>query len=375
MSESHDLEPLRGFDDYRVRIGDEMRGRRATLGKSLLDVARELNIRAVLIDAIERADPETFEIQWVIPGHVRTYAKFLGMDPDETYRLFCRESGFVARPADVSGRPRRPEGRGLFKRIRKNRARRLSAKPAKSRPQKPREPLFDKQSMQTVTSSLFVLGLIAGIGYVGWTVYDEIDSIVQADAGEYPAPIEANDMYASVTSAAPDDRFTFRRDADLGSVTVKRTMGEIRPGEFGVYSEDSALTALVAPEPAAPVKEPVVETVAAVDRNQVILVPTRAAWMRLTKQDGTVIREETLAAGTELQVPESDEPLRLRAGNSGSVYFIVGGEVYGPAGTGTSVAKNVNLAAAAIRDRFDRVITDSVPREILDLGRFTQAVE
>ncbi len=374
-SESHDLEPLCGFDDYRMRIGDEMRGKRATLGKSLLDVARDLNIRAVLIDAIERADPATFEIQWVIPGYVRTYAKYLGMDPAETYRLFCLESGYVAKPADVSGRPRRPAGSGLFKKLASKKPPRRRVKPAKPRPSKPRDPLFDKQTMQTVASSVFVLGLITGIGYVGWTVYDEIDGIVQADAGEYPAAIETDETYASFTNAVPDGRFASRRDAAVASVTAKRTMGEIRPGEFGVYSESAELTAAVAPAPAAPVEEPIVETVAAVDRNEVVLFPTRAAWMRMTKPDGTVIREETIAAGTELLVPESDEPLRLRAGNSGSVYFIVGGEVYGPAGTGTSVAKDVNLAAAAIRDRFDRVETGSVPREILDLGRFAQAVE
>ena len=374
-SESHDHEPLRGFDDYRICIGDEMRGKRATLGKSLLDVARDLNVRAVLIDAIERADPASFEIQWVIPGHVRTYAKYLGMDPAETYRLFCLESGYVAKPADVSGRSRKSAGGGLFKKFARKKPPRLRVKPANPRPSKPREPLFDKQTTQTLTSSVFVLGLIAGIGYVGWTVYHEIDGIVQAGAGEYPTAIETDETYVSFTNVAPDGGFASRRDAALASVTANRTMGEIRPGEYGVYSENAERAAAVTPEPAAPVRKPIVETVASSDRNDVILFPTRAAWMRMTKPDGTVIREETFAAGTELPVPESDEPLRLRVGNSGSVYFIVGGEIYGPAGTGTSVAKEVSLQAAAIRDRFDRVEGNSVPRELLDPGRFAQAVE
>ena len=34
----------KGFDAYDLRLGDLMRGERATLGKSLLDVQRELKI-------------------------------------------------------------------------------------------------------------------------------------------------------------------------------------------------------------------------------------------------------------------------------------------------------------------------------------------
>ena len=42
----------RGFDDYALRLGDIMRGERATLGKSLLDIQRELKIKAAYIAAI-----------------------------------------------------------------------------------------------------------------------------------------------------------------------------------------------------------------------------------------------------------------------------------------------------------------------------------
>lgn len=45
-----------GFDDPDIRLGDLMRGERATLGKSLLDVQRELRIRASYVAAIENCD-------------------------------------------------------------------------------------------------------------------------------------------------------------------------------------------------------------------------------------------------------------------------------------------------------------------------------
>jgi hypothetical protein len=51
---------LMGFDDFDVRLGDLMRGERATLGKSLLDVQRDLKIKASYIAAIENADVSAF---------------------------------------------------------------------------------------------------------------------------------------------------------------------------------------------------------------------------------------------------------------------------------------------------------------------------
>jgi len=57
---SENVEP-RWFDDFQLRLGDIMRGERATMGKSLLDVQRELRIKASYIAAIENADPDAFD--------------------------------------------------------------------------------------------------------------------------------------------------------------------------------------------------------------------------------------------------------------------------------------------------------------------------
>ena len=84
----------KGFDDYDLRLGDMMRGERATLGKSLLDVQRELRIRASYISAIENSDPSAFETPGFIAGYVRSYARYLNMDPDTAFQGFCAESGF-----------------------------------------------------------------------------------------------------------------------------------------------------------------------------------------------------------------------------------------------------------------------------------------
>ena len=83
-----------GFDSFELRLGDVMRGERATLGKSLLDVQRELKIKATYISAIENADVTAFETPGFISGYVRSYARYLGLDPEWAFKVFCRESGF-----------------------------------------------------------------------------------------------------------------------------------------------------------------------------------------------------------------------------------------------------------------------------------------
>ena len=58
-----------------------MRGERATLGRTLLDVQRDLRIKAAYIAAIENADPAVFPNPSFIPGYVRSYARYLGPGP------------------------------------------------------------------------------------------------------------------------------------------------------------------------------------------------------------------------------------------------------------------------------------------------------
>ena len=89
-----EVDKPKGFDDFDMRLGDLMRGERATLGKSLLDVQRDLKIKASYIAAIENADVTAFETQGFVAGYVRSYARYLGMEPDATFARFCREANF-----------------------------------------------------------------------------------------------------------------------------------------------------------------------------------------------------------------------------------------------------------------------------------------
>ena len=84
----------KGFDDFDLKLGDTLRGERATLGKSVVEVQNELKIKASYISAIENCDPMAFDTPGFVAGYVRSYARYLGLDPDEVYKKFCEESGF-----------------------------------------------------------------------------------------------------------------------------------------------------------------------------------------------------------------------------------------------------------------------------------------
>lgn len=356
----------RSFDDFELRLGDLMRGERATLGKSLLDVQRDLKIKASYVAAIENCDVSCFESPGFVPGYVRSYARYLGLDPDQTFARFCAESGFVpahglpmaggrAMPppparslagerADPFGNPRAPfvpRGEGWLSRV---------------------EP--------GALGSLAVLALlIAGIGYGGWSVLQEVQRVQVAPVDQAPGVIADLDPLAGVTpvapvpeaaaglaSVAPDAVDRLYRPAALDApVLVARDgpIAAIDPRSFGALAdedgqdEEGAAIAEATAEPAdTPVK--VVED----QPPQVEIVAVRPAWVRVQSADGTVLLEKILDAGERYAVPQTELAARLRAGNSGAVYFVVNGEVRGPAAPGAQVVRNVDLSAEALAAAF-----------------------
>jgi hypothetical protein len=78
------------------------------------------------------------------------------------------------------------------------------------------------------------------------------------------------------------------------------------------------------------------------------IVAVRPAWVRVQAADGTILFEKILDAGERYQVPLSEAPPVLRAGNSGAVYFVLDGAVHGPASTSRQVVRNVVLSPEAL---------------------------
>ncbi len=360
----------KGFDAFQLRLGDMMRGERATLGKSLLDVQRELKIKAAYIAAIENADPTAFDTPGFIAGYVRSYARYLNMDPDWAFDTFCRESGFATAhgmsAAASSVKPTREErlaASGLGKDIFASSA--TPFIPASDR-------FFSGIEPRAIGSIMVLVALISGLGYGGWTVLQEVQKVQFAPIDQAPTVVAEVDPLAGATRAdtsAENDLSAFvapspealdrlyrpqaldvpvlvARDGPIATLTPAAPAIEVNAVQDAVIAA-SGQTVMGQPVIGPVLQSPAVQ-VTADPIPGVQLVAVRPAWVRVRGADGSVIYEGILNAGDTYAVPSTEEPPTLRIGESGAVYFAVNGVHYGPVGPTGAVTSNVALSAASL---------------------------
>ncbi|MDP2737399.1 MAG: DUF4115 domain-containing protein [Pseudorhodobacter sp.] len=354
-----DVDKPKGFDDFELRLGDVMRGERATLGKSLLDVQRELKIKATYIAAIENCDVSVFETQGFVAGYVRSYARYLGMDPDWAFQRFCAEANFVvahgmsAAASSAAISAVRSRGGNEF--------RDPLANPKASFV--PRGPGFMTHVEPGAIGSLLVLVVLIGaLGYGGWSVLQEVQRVQLAPIDQAPAVVAELDPLGNVQGVAPLVRSAPAGDAVVEAVpAASDAMDRLyRPQALDVpvmVARDGPIAAIdpgrtavpgdAATDPVQLAAERAVQVVAA-EAPAVELLAVRPSWVRVSAADGTVLFEKILDAGERYTVPQMEQAALLRAGNSGSVYFAVNGQTYGPAAPGAQVVKGVALSPEAL---------------------------
>ena len=352
---------IRGFDSFELRLGDVMRGERATLGKSLIDVQRELKIKATYIAAIENADASAFDTPGFIAGYVRSYARYLGLDPEWAWEGFCREAGFE-QPHGLSAGARAP------KPAKKTGLEALGDPNASFVPRA--EGPFDHVELRQVGSLAVLLALIGGVGYGAWAVLQEVQRVDLAPVDRAPGVVAELDPLpstagpavpenglsgASAGLAAPPDALDrlYRPPALDVPVLVARDgpIAAVEPGSVGALAE-APLERLAAAEAEPEAAEPGAPQVLAESAPEVQILAVRPAWVRVSAADGTVLLEKILEPGERWAVPATEEPPVLRAGNSGAVYFAVNGETYGPAAPGAQVVREVPLAALSLTEAY-----------------------
>lgn len=363
-----DIEKPKGFDDYDLRLGDLMRGERATLGKSLLDVQRELKVKAAYVAAIENADVSAFETQGFVAGYVRSYARYLGMDPDWAFARFCKEANFQV----AHGMSAAASSSGMTA--------------ARTRhTQEFRDPLANpnatfvprSQSMfahvepGAVGSVLVLVALIGAIGYGGWSVLQEVQRVQLAPVDQAPIVQAEIDPLGNVSGAAP----LVRSAPDAAQVAANDPVQQAegmdrlyrpqaldvpvmasRDGPIaGISTRNAVAEAAVGNAITNAVAEAIADEgirVVADAKPGVELLAVRPSWVRVQAADGTVLFEKVLDAGERWSVPTLEEAPVLRSGNSGSVYFAVNGQTYGPAAPGPQVVKNVALSPEALTKKY-----------------------
>ncbi len=73
-------------------LGDEFRAAREARGLSLSDVAEQIHIRSVYLAQIERENWSAIGAPVYVRGFLRTYARFLGLDPERAVGQFNESS-------------------------------------------------------------------------------------------------------------------------------------------------------------------------------------------------------------------------------------------------------------------------------------------
>ena len=127
---------------------------------------------------------------------MRSYARYLGLDPDEVFHRFCQESGFVRQPAAR----RRPEAAGAARR---------RPLPGGFRPDFPLARLqragCREIPLSAIGSVLVLVALLVGLGYGGWTVLQNIQRVQFAPVEELPLAVAEVDPLAAPEAPALDE--------------------------------------------------------------------------------------------------------------------------------------------------------------------------
>jgi len=85
-------------------LGEEFRAAREARGLSLSDVSEQIHIRSVYLQALENEDWSAIGAPVYTRGFIRTYARFLGLDPESAVQRFS-ETGSGAAPAAPPSAP------------------------------------------------------------------------------------------------------------------------------------------------------------------------------------------------------------------------------------------------------------------------------
>lgn len=387
------------FDDYDLRLGDLLRGERATLGKSLLDVQRELRIKASYIAAIENCDPSAFDTPGFIAGYVRSYARYLGMDPEEAFLAFCAESGFSTAhgmsakassirksdaPAQVS-RARDPLAEPV-----------MPFAPAS-------ESLFSRVEPGAIGSTLVLLALIGGIGFGGWSVLQEVQRVQLAPVDQ--TPVVLSDLDPLDAARAPDvltgpaetetaaagpftpptseafDRLYRPQALDLPVLVARDApISTLDPESVGAFAQASR-PSLPQVQDSTLAAEALVAGLGRASTGPVAqgvtVIAARPAWVEISDSDGTVLLSRILNGGETYTVPANADAAQIDIGESGAVYFAVNGAVLGPAGPRGSVTSDLPLNAAGLASLFepaDRTADKGLATVLAELGVGSGAV-
>ena len=233
-------------------------------------------------------------------------------------------------------------------------------------------PWYGRLDPGALGSASVMIALIMGLGYGGWSVLQELQRVNVVPVEATPSLIAQIDpldgALTRIESNTPAEATTPSMDAldrlyrpqalDVPVMTPRDgPIAGINPDSLGPIIATTAPNLGV---PSLSAGQPITTPQALPGQVQVVadaapgvsLLAVSPAWVRVRASDGTVLLEKIMEAGERYVLPATEEPPVLRAGASGSVFFVIDGQAFGPAGAPGSVANNITLGVEQLRERY-----------------------
>lgn len=292
------------------RAGADLRAARERLGWPIEDVSAALRIRLPHLEALEEGRIDLLPGNAYAVGFLRTYARALGLDPDEIVRRFKAEASEVNRRTELIFPAPMPQ-RGV---------------PA---------------------GAVILLGVVLAIGaYAGWYRLSGEGRL----APETVAPVPARLATLAEQAIPPSPPFTPPAPVVVAAMPpAPQAQAQEQPAP--PVPSISPTSAAAAPVPPLPVPTPVAQAPAtpAPDQPRIVLQATADAWMQVRDRNGGVLLNRVLHSGETWPVPPRPN-LVLTTGNAGGTELLVDGVITPVPGGSGAVRRDLPLDADLIKD-------------------------
>jgi len=307
------------------RAGADLRAARERLGWSLPAIAEHVRIRKVHLEALEDGRLSDLPSHAYALAFLRSYARALGLDPDETVRRFKNESGEAeARPDLIFPAPV-PE-RGL--------------------------------PSGAIVLLAFVLCICAYAGWYRLSAEGRLPAETVISVPERLAPLAEQAIPPAAPSSSANASGTPMAAASSGAVSASAGAATARGGATSdtsppapAISPTSAAAASIQgrpqetmpPQALAPVPAP------AADESRIVLRASAPTWLFVKDKAGVVLLNRTLKPGETWPVPARGD-LLLTTGNAAGTDILVDGAETASIGGQGVVRRDLPLDIDQIRD-------------------------
>lgn len=322
------------------QLGRDLREARLGRGEEAAPIAATLRLRVAHLEALEAGDLAQLPARPYALGYLRSYAAYLGLDPD-----VCA--------ARLKGELDRAEPRPCAAPI----------APAERRHRTP---------AVTLLSLLVVGALYGGYFFLRGGQPDRAETVpaVPGELGRLAA--DALERPSSPAAPAHARRAAISPIEERAAATVASPTPQPAPADAEIVqaaaatpsAAAAAAAAAPAPDPAQANAAPASPLLAAlradgsvgpgpaspIPSTGLVLLATEASWVQVRSAAGDFVRTRTLQAGEQLALPARDD-LALWTGNAGGVQLVDAGANLGAVGGRGQVVRNLALGREQLRGR------------------------